>query len=76
MAVVELAIHNTSRVSVNTQTVNLDNGGGYTVHTVIVHYYTDFENQSQELCLTLYGMQSLQGAVSVPFEFSEKGVGK
>lgn len=76
MSVVELSIHNTSRVSVNTREIH-PNGSenGYITHTVIIHY-TDDHSEPAELCLTLYGLHALQGVMSVPFEFSEKGVGK
>lgn len=71
MAVVELSIHNTSRVAVNTREIH-PNGkdSGLTVHTIFIHYIDD-HSEPAELCLTLYGMHALQGVMSVPFEFSE-----
>lgn len=75
MAVVELSIHHVGRVAVNESVVRIAADDSYRVYTVIIHHL-DAHNEPAELCLTLYGPHSIQGAVSVPFEFSKKGEGK
>lgn len=67
-------IHNVCRVSVEERVVQ-QGEGGYVVQDVRVHYM-DNHHQGQELRLTLYGLHSLQGAMSIPFEFAKDGKGK
>ena len=66
MAIVEMSLHNVSRISTETRIVK-EGEGGYTVRDVFIHY-SDNHDKGQVLRLTLYGLHSLQGAMSIPVE--------